>query len=106
MVTLFGILLLIIFVVEIAGGVTAYVYKGQFEGFLKENMKKSIEQHQPDSQKVWDDMQKEFECCGVDNADDYLNNNLTVPLSCCKEPHEKSICDEPYKQLMAICEKI
>jgi CD63 antigen len=96
MVTLFGILLLIIFVVEIAGGVTAYVYRGKFEEILKDNMNDSIKQDRKDANKIWDEMQKEWQCCGIDGASDYLKNNRTVPDSCCKEPLETKECDKPY----------
>ncbi|KAI5634666.1 tetraspanin family domain-containing protein [Phthorimaea operculella] len=41
--------------------------------------------------KLWDEVQEEFECCGVNNASDWLaplDTTLTggVPLSCCKVP--------------------
>jgi len=94
MITLFGILLLIIFVVEIAGGVTAYVYRGKFDDFLRDNMNKSIQQWKPDARVVWDEMQKELKCCGINNADDYNMPNRTIPDSCCEDTVEPGTCND------------
>ncbi|CAL1270075.1 unnamed protein product [Larinioides sclopetarius] len=83
MVTTFGVLLFIIFVVEIAGAATAYMYRGQFQTLLKDNMNKTISQNKSDAATVWDEMQIELKCCGVDGPKDYVDNNLQVPNSCC-----------------------
>ncbi|GFS63114.1 CD63 antigen [Trichonephila inaurata madagascariensis] len=83
MVQTFGILLFIVFVVEIAGAATAYMYRGQFEGLLKDNMNNSIAQNKSDAHVLWDEMQTKWECCGVDGAKDYVENGLDVPKSCC-----------------------
>ncbi|GBM64910.1 CD63 antigen [Araneus ventricosus] len=83
MVTTFGILLFIIFVVEIAGAATAYMYRGQFQTLLKDNMNKTISQNKSDAATVWNEMQIELECCGVDGPTDYLDNSLEIPKSCC-----------------------
>lgn len=86
MVMTFGILLFIVFVIEIAGGITAYVNRNQLEGVLKDNMNSSIQQNKTDARKIWDEMQLKWHCCGVDGPQDYPNG--TIPASCCEQPLE------------------
>lgn len=92
MVTTFGIILFLIFIVELAGGISAYVYRNEFEGFLKKNMNSTLAQDKDDSRKIWDEMQSKWHCCGVEGAQDYTENNLKVPKSCC-DPKEDT-CEE------------
>jgi CD63 antigen len=88
MVMAFGILLFLVFVIEIAGGITAYVNRNELEGILKKNMNSSIEQHQKDATKIWDEMQTKLKCCGVDGPDSYALGQL--PKSCCpQEPDQE-----------------
>lgn len=96
MVTTFGILLFLIFIIEISGGIVAYVYRNELDSIVKENMEKALEQNKTDTRKIFDDMQIEWECCGVYGPEDYGKHNLTIPKSCCGKEVEKS-CDKPYK---------
>ncbi|XP_055949760.1 CD63 antigen-like [Argiope bruennichi] len=105
MVTTFGILLFVIFVVEIAGAATAYMYRGQFQTILKDNMNKTIAQNKSDATTVWNEMQIDLNCCGVDGPKDYINNNMQIPLSCCGKsatecPEDKAHPNGCYKELL------
>lgn len=98
MVMTFGILLFLIFIIEIAGGIAAYVNRGELEGFLKESMNSTIQQQQADAKKIWDEMQIKWECCGVDGPADYPEGK--VYDSCCGASKENESCtvDTAYKK--------
>lgn len=86
----FAGLLIIIFIVEIAVGVTAAVYKGDFQVALKENLLKSIKEYsnENNAEKIpWDNVQKKLKCCGVDGPTDWQGQN--IPLSCCTEEKQQ-----------------
>ncbi|XP_054716195.1 CD63 antigen-like [Uloborus diversus] len=88
MVMTFGVLLFIIFVIEIAGGIAAYTYRNQFEDFLRKSMNETIGQDKEDARKVWNEMQTKWECCGVNGPMDYLYNNRNISDSCCDPKFE------------------
>ncbi|GIY30181.1 CD63 antigen [Caerostris darwini] len=105
MVTTFGALLFIVFVIEIAGAATAYMYRGQLDEILKTNMNETIAQNKSDARKVWDEMQIEWKCCGVGGPSDYLNNKIDIPNSCCGKdattcPEVEAYQDGCYKSLL------
>lgn len=90
MIMTFGILLFLVFVIEIAGGITAYVNRNELENVLKTNMQDSIKQARGDAKKIWDEMQSKWHCCGVGNYTDYAGN---LPLSCCPDDKvEEQVC--------------
>jgi len=92
MTTTFSVLLGLIFVCELAGGIAAYVLRGQVESIINTNMKASLNNYNVTGYggvtQTWDIMQHELKCCGVEG---YMNWNSTafshgtdVPDSCCK----------------------
>ena len=95
MVMAFGVLLFIVFVVEIAGGITAYVNRNELEGVLKQNMNSSIQQDKADAKKIWDGMQIKWKCCGVDGPNDYPDGKL--PDSCCPQEIDNCTVGESYQ---------
>ncbi|XP_025832077.1 leukocyte surface antigen CD53 [Agrilus planipennis] len=78
----FALCLLIIFVVELAVGIAAAVYKGEFQVLLKENLKESLDVYYDSKvdRIAWDNMQINLECCGVDGPEDWSGGR---PFSCC-----------------------
>ncbi|XP_035205815.1 CD63 antigen-like [Stegodyphus dumicola] len=116
MVMTFGILLFIIFVIEIAGGIAAYVNRSGFEDFLKANMNSSIEQQKKDAIKIWDEIQTKWHCCGVDDASDYIKNDVNISQSCCKPEimltctedlaYKKGCFKEMYEHIKGIIGKV
>jgi len=88
----FAVLLGIIFILEIAAGITAYAMRNQVKGFVEEALNESMNQYNDPSKpgivRSWDIAQTDFHCCGVTNYTDWSKTNLTansVPDSCCIE---------------------
>ncbi|XP_077293192.1 CD63 antigen-like [Arctopsyche grandis] len=84
----FGILMLILFVIGLAGGIACYVKRGQLEDVLENKLNETMHLYPTDStfQKSWDIMQHELQCCGDNGPSDWLTfGNKTIPISCCKE---------------------
>ncbi|OWA52790.1 putative CD63 antigen [Hypsibius exemplaris] len=90
----FAVLLSIIFVVELAGGIAAYVEKGRVQGYLADNLKANLGKYNVTDNSttgLYDKTQRDGQCCGVDTYRDWYNNNtffnktfgLRVPESCC-----------------------
>ena len=61
--------------------VAMYVFT-QVGGYAEEYMGKTLK----DNNKVWNDVQSDFECCGIHKADDWIAANLSIPNSCCPSP--------------------
>ncbi|XP_015905097.1 23 kDa integral membrane protein-like [Parasteatoda tepidariorum] len=85
MVMVFALLVFVLMMIELAGGIAAYFYKGEVEDFLRMNMNESLAQQREESVKIWNFIQYQFECCGIDGARDYMKLNLKIPNSCCKD---------------------
>ncbi|KAL5005687.1 hypothetical protein ScPMuIL_016845 [Solemya velum] len=84
-VMIFAVLLGLIFVLEIAGGITGFVLKNQVLDGVKDLMRESEKNYKPGN--VWDKVQKDFNCCGIEDykswADSKAFNGTELPNSCC-----------------------
>lgn len=81
----FAVILGLIFVLEIAVGIGAAVMKNKVRKVIEDKMTESMSNYGKDGHdgvtKAWNNIQKNFECCGVKNSTDWSNNN-TIPDSC------------------------
>ncbi|KAM4535155.1 tetraspanin-9 isoform 1-T1 [Fundulus diaphanus] len=90
----FFVILVILILTEITLVLILYYLHDQVElhakGDLKDGMKKYYSERE--LQKSWDNVQKMFKCCGVNNKTDWYEVlNGTLPLSCCIGA-EKEMC--------------
>ncbi|CAG9760575.1 unnamed protein product [Ceutorhynchus assimilis] len=83
----FAACLLIIFIIELAVGIAAAVYKNEVHKGLKQLMRNSLDKYlTSDSDKIaWDNLQTKLQCCGVDRSTDWDDNR---PPSCCHPTRE------------------
>lgn len=87
----FSVLLGLIFVCELAGGIAAYVLRGEVDKIVNENMQKSLNHYNQTAHggvtETWDVTQHKLKCCGVKNYEDWFNTtygaSTNVPDSCC-----------------------
>jgi len=85
-------LLVLVLIVEIGVGISAYVLGGQLEPEIQTKMKEGMINYSKSKYEgvtdAWDSMQSDLMCCGVTSMDDWKNTNLTtfgrIPVSCCK----------------------
>ena len=63
---------------------------------LKETMSDYTNNPEDPVTKAWDDIQEEYDCCGVDGPQDWLNPEFgalnQVPTSCCDHEENQSLC--------------
>lgn len=84
MVMTFAFLLLIIFILEIAAGIAAYVARDKVSDIIQEEMEDSISKYnEPEYKQAWDVMQSDLECCGITDSSDWTDGGMTIPGSCC-----------------------
>lgn len=78
----------IVFIVELAVGIAACLFKADLHDFLQKSLKKSIERSSADDLVAWDNAQKRLMCCGVSGPADWADFTEThsIRSSCCK-PH-------------------
>ncbi|KAK7864770.1 hypothetical protein R5R35_012266 [Gryllus longicercus] len=83
----FSVLLVLIFILELAAGIAGYVLRNRAEDVLQTHLMETMNQYVENTEytTLWDGMQREFECCGVKNASDWnvVFHNESLPTSCC-----------------------
>lgn len=99
MLTIFFTLLMLIFILELAGGIYGFVNRDEIEDQLQKDFVDAIENkyNQTDDSvidKTIDQFQESFECCGYNDWTDWRKSKFfgtykTIPRSCCKD---KSDC--------------
>jgi len=83
----------ILMIILVVSGVLAYVYKKEALATVRENMKNKMSSYRPgttdDETRVWDVIQQELQCCGIDSHRDwseyhtsYKGANRQYPDSC------------------------
>ncbi|XP_052866474.1 CD63 antigen [Anopheles cruzii] len=89
----FSILLILIFVLELAAGISGYVLRNDTYELLNNALTGSMKQYREpghaDITLVWDEIQRDFDCCGVHNSSDWVTagekfNATFLPMSCCR----------------------
>ncbi|XP_056418150.1 CD63 antigen [Hyla sarda] len=90
MVTTFAVLLVLIFLVEIAAAIAGYVYRNQLQNIFTDSFMDGMRNYQnsTDVQKAIDDLQRNSQCCGANNYTDWykfepFKTPPHVPTSCC-----------------------
>lgn len=83
---IFAVLLGIIFIVELAVGIAACVFKSDLEDALKSSLQESIARSSNEDLIAWDNAQRKLHCCGVDRPSDWIDfsKNQTLRSSCCR----------------------
>ncbi|XP_024914398.1 tetraspanin-1-like [Cynoglossus semilaevis] len=101
--TFFSIVL-IIFIIEIAGAVVLLVFRGLADDILDQvgdTVKSAIKTKyglENDFTSLWDSTMQQFECCGYTNYTDFtdspFNKNGNYPAACCLDPFNGTLCDQ------------
>ncbi|KAG7208551.1 hypothetical protein KM043_014768 [Ampulex compressa] len=84
----FAAALLIIFVIELAVGIAAAVFKKDFSMAMKDTLKESMKNYTDADKQAWDNVQNKLQCCGVDGPSDWTASNRffgAFPSSCCAD---------------------
>jgi CD63 antigen len=91
MILTFSILLLLVFILELSGGIAGYVLRDRAHDFLSHRLNESMFSYNEstESQEFWYTMQTSMECCGNNNYTDWKDvfHNNSLPLSCCPRSH-------------------
>ncbi|XP_058450550.1 CD63 antigen-like [Malaya genurostris] len=90
----FSILLVLIFILELAAGISGYVLRNDTYNMVSKTLRNSMTQYGGNSSHeitiLWDEIQVDFDCCGVDSSDDWIKSNdklfnaTTLPMTCCR----------------------
>lgn len=105
LINIYGLLLLLIFVLEIGAAIAAFALEGKIKAMLMRTMNDSIYMYKTNNNvaAAVDFMQEGLQCCGVSGIEDWENilesnqNDTTVPVSCCPDYKTGSeSCEFPY----------
>ncbi|XP_046364084.1 CD63 antigen-like [Haliotis rufescens] len=82
----FAGLLVVIFILEIGGGIAGFVLRDQIESTAVEKMEKAQGRYNSsqDVREGWKFIQQSFKCCGADNYTSWERYLPKPPESCCK----------------------
>jgi len=86
MVLTFSVLMITIFILELSAGISGYVLRNEAAVMLRSNLNKTMADYTKYKyiSTLWDEVQRDFECCGLDGPKDWMNETTKgVPISCC-----------------------
>ncbi|XP_076234097.1 uncharacterized protein LOC143179014 [Calliopsis andreniformis] len=88
MIVTFTSLLVIVFILELSGGISGYVLRARAGTIIESKMMDtmSIYKNNTEIQLIWDNLQRDFDCCGTNAASDWINTLDGLPVSCCIDP--------------------
>lgn len=81
----FAVLLGIIFILELAVGIAACLFKADLDEILRDSLRKSINRSTRDDLIAWDKAQSRMMCCGITGPYDWTDGRPggRIPASCC-----------------------
>lgn len=87
MIITFTSLLVIVFIMELSGGIAGYVLRARASTIIQDKMEETMKVYRNNTEIaiVWDRLQHDFDCCGTMTASDWMENLQTtiLPPSCC-----------------------
>ncbi|XP_057332777.1 uncharacterized protein LOC130672300 [Microplitis mediator] len=87
MIVTFSALMILVFILELSGGISGYVLRNNAADMIESKMIKTMDEYKKNDteiMKIWDNLQRTFVCCGATGPDDWLKTG-EVPVSCCPE---------------------
>merc|ERR1719369_1251015 len=105
--TMYGLLIIILFCLEVTAGVLAAIYKTQAQNEVQNMLERSLRKYYSSIDKAnsmtvgWNSLMAELKCCGVNNYTDFENavmwqdnktSDMVIPVACC-------ILDGPYSAM-------
>jgi len=95
MLLVYAIVLGVVILVQLVAGILAFIYSDEAKSLASESLIEYVEEYDGDTNKnsveIMNLIMEEFDCCGVNNATDFLTltnssiwNQNNVPDSCCK----------------------
>ncbi|MBN3291930.1 CD63 protein, partial [Polypterus senegalus] len=110
MITMFAILLTLVFIVEIAAVIAGYVFKDKVKPVLNISFQEMIREYSQSKeiQQNVDFLQSSFQCCGGNGSSDWRNaTSSNIPVSCCNTTSSPKNCNtadpgQIYSQLLGI----
>ncbi|XP_038215638.1 CD63 antigen-like [Zerene cesonia] len=82
--------LIVMFVFQLSACIAGYVLKGNALALVQKELLNTMDLYGPNLEvtKLWDEVQDDFNCCGVLNSSDWIihlqtEDTLGVPVSCC-----------------------
>ncbi|XP_034949006.1 CD63 antigen [Chelonus insularis] len=97
MIVTFAALMILIFILELAAGISGYALRNNAAQAIEEKMKTTMKEYNntQEIRTVWDELQHEFECCGFNNYTDWKNIiGDKLPNSCCINRPNCTIADK------------
>jgi CD63 antigen len=85
----FAVLVGIIFALEVISAIVAFAFKSKSNEYIGKALQRTATEYMDkNATDFWDDVQRDFECCGIDNATTWENLSPNLPDSCCVEETE------------------
>lgn len=93
----YATILLILFIIQIVAGIYGYVQVENNGGDLKKEIDKAVKEtfehyDETGSKQLFDTVQLQLGCCGVDGPADYPISHRDIPASCCGNSDDKESC--------------
>ena len=94
MYALYIVMFVALLALQITGAVLIGVFEGPIKNSISEGMVDNIHLYNDTSsiKEVFDNIQEDMKCCGINNYTDWGDNELKVPESCCKDGTECDTC--------------
>ncbi|XP_066995685.2 CD63 antigen [Anabrus simplex] len=87
MIITFSVLLILIFILELAAGIAGYILEDVTVEVVANGLNTSMNKYNKDftTREMWEVVQKEFSCCGIYNSTDWkkVNGSGGLPYTCC-----------------------
>lgn len=88
MVVTFTSLMIIIFIMELSGGISGYVLRNRAIDVIEVKMEETMKKYGPNQEisLIWDKLQNNFDCCGLHDYKDWnkIFENSSLPRTCCE----------------------
>lgn len=100
MINIYGVLLAIVFILEVAAAISAFALRGQVEEMVRRTINESMASYKgnPNVRQSVDFMQQVLECCGVESYKDWkfffpnATEDIELPNSCCQQSTLDETC--------------
>ncbi|XP_068630034.1 CD63 antigen-like [Battus philenor] len=85
MIVTFSVFLLIIFIAELAVGIAGYVKHQDLQTSIVRHLNETIKDYPTDKdvKSTFDILQTDLKCCGIYGPEDWKNNSIPIPDTCC-----------------------